>query len=280
MSSMFARLLVALRSMSRRPAAALVGVAVVIGAVGGFVLTRGGDSEDVFIPRGDSEETLALSDPAGSPHFALTSDFDPSSNQEKTVPEDLQEDSDEVLTVDSAEFVDSEGPYALVWKIENGDDTIDCVNCVMLDARLKKIIKSVVDAGLADDVTQIVGADPARTLAGDYSGNGWQVEFVVGNSAKGQQVGDQISNWFLENSVDQKVFSVMWQNRLYSSASCGNALIEVAPVELYPSAIPNTSAAKRDAALDRVMVASPTYAPVFENRDGAQFVSGWKATSC
>lgn len=280
MKSGFARLQAVLRNVPKKIAALVTVAVVVVGVAAGVVLTRGNESSDVFIPRGDGEETLALSDPAGSPHFALTSDFDPSSNPEKTIPENLQEDSDEILTVESAELVEGEGPYSLVWKIENGDDTIDCVNCVMLDKRLKSLIKSVVDEGLVDDVTQIFGVDPARTLAGDYSGNGWQVEFVVGSSAKGQQAGDKIASWLLKKSEDQRVLSVMWQNRIYSAPSCGSNLMDVAPVEVYPTAIPNSPAAKRDAALDRVTAISPTYTPQFENRDGAQFVSGWKASQC
>jgi hypothetical protein len=72
----------------------------------------------------------------------------------------------------------------------------------------------------------------------------------------------------------------MWQNLLYSHSECGTKLLEVAPVEAYPIAIPANPSAQRDAAMDRVVVASPSYIPQFEDRDGAQFVTGWKASSC
>jgi hypothetical protein len=219
-------------------------------------------------------------DPMGSPHFALTSDFDPSVNTTSEVPEELKTDADDILTVRSASFVDGEGPYILDWKLKNGDATISCLNCAMLDARLKTIIAAVLSSGSVEGIEKIVGVEPARTIAGDYSGNGWQVEFVVGTSAKSRKAGEQISAWLLENSVDNKVLSVMWQNLFYSQSECGTRLLDVAPVEAYPNAIPETSSAQRDAAMDRVVAASPSYIPQFEDRDGAQFLTGWKASSC
>jgi hypothetical protein len=216
----------------------------------------------------------------GSPHFALSSDFDPFSNPEGEVPVGLQKDADGTLSVKSAKFIASEGPYVLDWKLKNGDADISCLNCVMLDLRLRKIIAAVLDSGVAESVEKIVGVEPARTLAGDYSGNGWQIEFVVGTTAKGLLAGEKISSWLLENSSEQKILRVMWQNLLYSEPECGKKLIDSAPVEAYPTAIPATPAAQRDAAIDRVIVASPSYVPQFEDRDGAQFLTGWKATSC
>lgn len=279
MRSVFARVVASLRALPNwaRGVVALV----VLLAVATYSLTSGGGSDEtVVIPRGDGEETLAANDPKGSPRFALTDDFDPAQNTDGEVPESFETDVDDVLEVESAEMVESGGPYALVWKIENGNDTIDCVNCALLDVRLKRVIQAVIDAGLADDVSEIQGVDPMRTVAGDYSGNGWQVEFVVGSSAAGQQAGERISAWLLENSVEQRVLSVMWQNRIHSAQECSTALLDLSPVEMYPTGIPNSASARRDAAMDRVGVASPSYVPQFEDREGAQFLSGWKATSC
>ncbi len=255
-------------------------VAVVALVVASAFYFRGGSTSIELLPRGEGEELLSVNDANGSPHFALTSDFDPASNPDKKVPKNLQTDSDDILKVASSKMVEGSGPYSIVWNLEVGDETVECVNCAMLDARVKKIVKAVIDAGLIDGVSEIFGVDPARTIAGDYSGNGWQVEFVVGSSAKGQQAGEKIATWILQNSLEQRVFSVMWQNKIYTSGACEASLMDVAPVEMYPSSIPNNSSAQRDAAMDRVSVASPSYAPQFENREGAQFLSGWKATSC
>jgi hypothetical protein len=260
---------------------AVIALAIVIVIVGAVVFTRGSGEDDLsFIPRGNADEVLEVADPKGSPHFALTSDFDPSVNTEAEVPEELRKDAEGLLSVESASFVDGEGPYVLDWKIKNGDSDISCLNCAMLDSRLKKIIAAVLSSGSADGIEGIVGVEPARTIAGEYSGNGWQIEFVVGTSAKSRKAGEQISAWILENSVENRILSVMWQNLLYSQSDCGTQLLDVAPVEVYPSAIPANSSAQRDAAMDRIVVASPTYIPQFEDRDGAQFLTGWKASSC
>ena len=268
-----------LAQLSRKSQAmgAVVVVALVLVVV---VVSRGGSDDSAFIPKGDADEVLAADDAKGSPHFALTSDFDPSINTEAEVPEELRTDADGALTVKSASFIAGEGPYVLDWKMKNGDSDISCLNCAMLDARLKKIIAAVLSSGNAEGIEKIVGVEPARTIAGDYSGNGWQVEFVVGTTAKSRKAGEQISAWLLENSVENKVLSVMWQNLLYSQSECGTKLLDVAPVEAYPTAIPANPSAQRDAAMDRVVVASPSYIPQFEDRDGAQFLTGWKASSC
>ena len=269
-----------IQKFSKKAQIVIASLALAVLGVAAFVVSRGGNEEDSFIARGAGDEMLAVDDANGSPHFALTSDFDPTENADATVPTDFREDADGILTVNSAQFVESDGPYVLDWKIKNGDSKISCLNCMLLDARLKKIISAVLASGSADGIEEIVGVEPARTLAGDYAGNGWQVEFVVGNSAKSQQAGEKISTWLLENSVDHKVISVLWQNLLFSSNECGKKLLDVSPVEAYPSAIPASSSAQRDAAMDRVIVASPTYIPQFEDRDGAQFLAGWKSSSC
>jgi hypothetical protein len=275
-----ARCIARIQQLSKNVRIALaVGVAVLFAGVG-FVVLREDNSDPGFIARGAGDQILMPDDPMGSPHFALTSDFDPSVNTTSAVPAELKTDADDILTVKSATFVDGEGPYVLNWKLKNGDSNISCLNCALLDARVKRIIAAVLASGSADGIDKIVGVEPARTLAGDYSGNGWQAEFVVGASAKSVQAGEKITTWLLENSVDNKVLSVLWQNLLYSSSECGNKLLDVPPVEAYPNAIPTTESAQRDAAMDRVTVASPTYIPQFEDRDGAQFLTGWKTTSC
>jgi hypothetical protein len=280
MKQRFHGLLEKFKELSKATRAIIAVLVVAVVAIAVVFMSRGDSQDSVFVPRGDTEEVLAVDDPQGSPHFALPSDFDPSVNTDAEVPAELRKDADGALTVKSASFIAGEGPYVLDWRMKNGDSDISCLNCAMLDARLKNIIAAVLSSGSAEGIERIVGVEPARTLAGDYSGNGWQVEFVVGTSAKARKAGEQISAWLLENSVENKVLSVMWQNLLYSHSECGTKLLEVAPVEAYPIAIPANPSAQRDAAMDRVVVASPSYIPQFEDRDGAQFVTGWKASSC
>lgn len=260
---------------------AVVATGIVVAIVATFIIMRGGGDSDLsFVPRGDADEVLAVTDPKGSPHFVLTEDFDPSSNADKKVPKKFESDDSKVLDVAKAAFVDGGGPYALQWEIKNGDDTVKCINCIFLDKRVKEIIAAAIEAGILDDVEEIVGLDPSRTLAGDYAGNGWQVEFVVGNSAQGVAAGEEIAAWLLENSKANKVLGVQWKNIRYFADTCDTDLSGTTPSELYPTSIPADELSQRNAAMDRVIAQSPSYVPQFEDRDGAQFVTGWKATSC
>lgn len=269
----------------------VVGVALVaVVAVFAVVVTNRDDSSlsfDPVPPKGATEEEsteLAPDDEEGSPHVVLPDDFDPSTNTERTVPDELRSDSDNALDVKSAKFIDGNGPYELEWKVaRKSGDPVSCRNCAFVDERVKLIIKAVLESDIAESVEEIVGLDPTRTLAGDYSGNGWQVEFVVGSGASGYKNGEQIAEWLLKNSRDNKIYSILWRNLLYKEAGkCDAKLAETAPVEAYPQDVPERGdeAAARDAGMDRVVVASPAYEPKFEDRDGAQFVSAWKATGC
>ena len=262
---------------------------VVVALIATFVLVRlGSDSKvDFLAPKGGADEDakeLTADDPKGSPHVVLPDEFDPSSNEKRTVPEELTTDADEVLTVESATLVDGNGPYDLVWTVKrSAGDPVACRNCAFVDARVKSIIKAVLDSDVAEGVEEIIGLDVTRTLAGDYSGNGWQAEFVVGSTATGYKNGEQLAEWILKNSKDNKVHSVLWRNLLYKEDGvCDANLAEAAPVEAYPQDVPETGDAQaiRDAGMDRIIVSSPSYEPTFEDRDGAQFVSAWKATGC
>lgn len=258
---------------------AVVGVVVLVAGVVFFVVNNSGD-EDSAVPRGDADEVLAPTDPAGSPRFILDESFDPIENSSRSVPRELQTDSEAVLSVSSASFVDGDGPYLLRWNLQVGDEDIACINCHLLDTRMKQLIKSMIDADVLDGVDEIRGVDVARTLAGDYAGTGWQAEFVVGATARSIQDGERISTWLLTNSRDKKIFSVTWQNMFYSKNACDSDLISTSPVLAYPTDIGSDAQSRRDAAMDRVVATSPSYAPVFEDRQGVQVLAGWKATSC
>lgn len=261
----------------------LLSVAATIAVLTGVIVVMsagGGDEELTLVPRGDSEEVLPPSDPAGSPHFVLTDDFDPAVNTSRKVPDFLSSDPDGLLDVEESVMSDGTGPYDIVWRIARGGGQVDCVNCAMLDARLKSIIASVLESPAGEGVESVIGVDTARTLAGDYAGNGWQAEFVVGDGAEGVASGEKVASWLLANSAEGRILSVTWQNLLRAASKCGTDLSAVAPVEAYNSDPGSSAAARRDAALDRVVVASPAYSPVFEDRDGAVVLQGWRATSC
>lgn len=264
----------------------LVGLILLVSV---FIVVRRDDSPDVPDFPGvksavEETEVLDVDDPQGSPRIVLPEAFDPAVNPDGDVPDDLEDDADEVLDVTEARMVQGGGPYNLVWKVERTDgDPIDCVNCAFVDVRIKKIIADVLRRSSSGDIDSIVGLDPTRTLAGDYSGNGWQVEFVVGRSAAAFTTGEDVAQHLLGTSDKNGVYSVIWQNLLYNNPNaCDVDLDRVSPIEVFPLGVDaiDEAGGARDAGLDRVVVSSPDYSPQFENRDGAQFVTGWKATGC
>jgi hypothetical protein len=253
--------------------------AVVIVLALGLVLRSSGTS--LFSSKGDAEKTLAADDQKGSPHVVLPKELDPGTNTKRTVPKNMSADHSKILTVKSAELVDGSGPYNLVWTITGKDDKeFKCINCAFVDDRVKKIIAAVVATDNASDIDHIEGLDPSRTLAGDYIGNGWGAQIVVGVTAKGFKAGEAISQWLIDNSKANSVFSVLWQNMMYTAGECKKDLSTSAPVEAYHTAIGSSAANRADAGIDRVIFSSPSYSPVFEDRSGTQFISGWKPTSC
>ena len=275
--------------VSTRPRVAVLGGLALIAIVFVGALAIGGnDRQSITGPdvksAADESEVLAADDTKGSPHVVLTEEFDPEANPERKVPDELKKDADEVLTVEEATFNEGTGPYDLVWKLKRKKgDPVSCINCAFVDKRVKSIINATLESDASEGINQIVGLDVTRTMAGDYSGNGWQVEFVVGSSASGYKNGEELATWLLGHSKDNHIYSVLWRNLFYNeSDSCTAELETTSPVEAFPQEISTAenSAMARDAGMDRIVVSSPAYTPQFEDRDGAQFVTGWKATGC
>lgn len=267
-------------AMSMRARALSVGVAVILLAALAIVVTRGGENSS-FTPKGDAEEILGADDPRGNPHILLPDAFNPTVNTKKEVPEEYKGDASGSLTVKSAKFVDGNGPYVLQWKVKVGKyEKVKCNNCLLIAPRLRKLLAEILKLDAAGSIESIQGYDPSRTVAADYLGNGWQMQIIMGNSSNAYKDGDAIAQWLLTNSKDNAVQSVLWQNLLYSSEECGNDLSSVPPVEAYSQAVGNNDAERADAGIDRVIVSSPEYTPILEDRDGAQFIAGWKTAKC
>lgn len=276
-------------SVSQRPRAATLGALIVVAVVAvGLVVILGGGGDSNLSPGvksgAEEKKVLDAGDPNGSPHVVLTEAFDPEANPDAKVPDELKKDADEELTVEEASLEAGSGPYDLVWKLKRKKgDPVSCFNCAFVDKRVKTIIKGALESDAAEGITRINGLDITRTAAGDYAGNGWQAEFVVGSTPAGYKNGEEIATWLLGNSKDNHIYSVLWRNLFYNEAdSCDAKLESAAPVEPYPQDVSESAdaATLRDAGMDRIVVTSPSYFPQFEDRDGAQFVTGWKATGC
>lgn len=264
---------------SRVRVASIAGAVVVVAAVAVFV-TRG-SNDSLLGPKGDANEMLTGDDPRGNPHILLPDAFNPAVNTKKEVPDEYKGDASGALTVKSVKFVDANGPFVLQWKVKVGKyEKVKCDNCLLIASRLRKLLAEILKLDAADSIESIQGYDPSRTVAGDYLGNGWQMQIIMGNTSKAFKDGDAIAQWLLRNSKDNAVQGVLWQNLAYSAEECGNDLSAVAPVEAYSQAVGNTDAERADAGIDRIIVSSPEYTPILEDRDGAQFIVGWKPTKC
>lgn len=280
-TNMIARVLARFLGLTPRVRVGVVTSLVLLIGAGVFVMTNGSTDSDMTIPKGDADTILAADDPRGNPHLLLPDAFNPAVNTNKEVPEDYQGDASGALTIKSAKFVTANGPYVLQWKLKVGKyGKVKCDNCLLIAPRLRKVLAEILKLDAAGSIEQIQGYDASRTTAGDYLGNGWQMQIIVGNSAKGYKDGDSIAQWLLGNSKDNAVQGVLWQNLLYSVEECGKDLSSAAPVEAYPQAVGADAAARADAGIDRIIVSSPEYTPILEDRDGAQFVAGWKPTKC
>lgn len=233
--------------------------------------------------------TIPLSDPAGSPVPELIPEADPGHADAGVVRASSRANFlTGGLSLASWRFVDGDGPKVLEWTITDGDGgSWTCQNCFYLPPRLQGVVSEVLGMTIADHLDDVIGWEPARTQPGDYAGNGWQVEFVFGSDADGGNAAQGLVTWLMGcpdgtcTAHTLRVSDVVWNNRLWSSAGCGQDMATVAPLVLYPGYVAGTSAAAdRDAGIDRVIVASPAYRPFFEDRNGALFMSSWQSTGC
>ncbi len=231
--------------------------------------------------------TIPPSDPDGSPRPTLFPEAHPAHADAGVVTAAAKVDDSGALSLWSWAYEAGDGPSVLVWNFNLEDGLVPCRNCAYLATRLRNLIGEVLALPSASALDEVVGFDPARTTPGDYAGNGWQVEFVYGTDADGLDAAADLAEWLLDCSDgscrgELLDFShVLWRNRLYASAGCGEDFGYVAPYEVYPGYEQGTSdAGDRDAAFDRVIVASPAYRPLWEDRNGAQVLTAYLATGC
>lgn len=232
-------------------------------------------------------DTIAPDDPDGSPVPTLFPEANPGHPDAGIVTAAAKADDSGALSLWSWSYESAAGPSVLVWNFNLEDGLVPCRNCAYLATRLRNLIAEVLLHPSSYALDEVVGFDPARTTPGDYAGNGWQVEFVYGTDADGLDASADLAEWLLDctdGSCRGELLDfshVLWRNRLYASTGCGEDFGYLAPYEVYPGYVQGTSdAGDRDAGFDRVIVASPAYRPVWEDRNGAQVLTGYLETGC
>jgi hypothetical protein len=289
--------------IDKRKLAPIVGtVVVVLALVLGIRIFSQGDSGGV---RSNAEEGVEQGDLFNAPNAVdvplvtvplgtngvgvrptLFAEANPSDANAGVISDSHKVDDSGRLEIASAKFVDGNGPKDLIWSITAGDAEIECRNCAYLPTRLRTLIAEVLDTPVGGKVKSIVGWEPSRATPGDFSGFGEQVEFVFANDRDGSFAAQALSNWLLNcdetcRANDLSFSDVVWNNMLWSSRGCGQDMATVVPNTLYAGFESGKSAeADRDAGIDRVIVASPSHRPYFEEREGLQVMTAWQVTGC
>lgn len=239
---------------------------------------------------------LASTDAAGSPRPILPAEASITTNAAKTVGTALRTDADGVLTVTAAEWVGTATPMTLRWTVAGKT----CDNCAFLSPSTKKVVRALLTATLAGSgIAAIRGFDPTANGVGQYQGDGWAFEVLIGDStsASAQRTGNAIRDWALGCSgdtaatcrnVELGIGELRWKNQVWSVADCTSALQNGGPrmlladvSTLLKGATAETAALVRQrAAIDRVVVAVPTYRPVFASSGDTRALTGFASTGC
>lgn len=239
---------------------------------------------------------LATTDVAGSPRPVLPAEASITSNATKAVGTTLRTDSDGILTVTAAEWVGTSTPMTLRWTIAGKP----CDNCAFLSTTAKKAVKALLAANFAGSgITSIRGFDPTVVGVGQFQGNGWGFEVLIGDSTSlaAQKTGNAVRDWVLGctgdtastcKNVDLGIGELRWKNQVWAVADCTSALQNGGPKmlvadvsKLLKGASADTAALVRQrAAIDRVVVATPTYRPVFASTGDARALTGYASTGC
>lgn len=247
-------------------------------------------------PGGYQSMYLATTDPLGAPRPTLPAEASITSNAAKTVSTALRTDSTGVLTVSAAEWVGTSTPLTLRWTV-NG---IPCDNCAFLSSSAKKIVKALLATTLAGSgIKSIRGLDPTAVGLGQYQGNGWGFEALIGDATNTDAIktGNAIRDWALGctggtastcKNVDLGIGEVKWKNQIWSVSDCTSALQNGGPRQLVADVSKLLKGASADqvtlvrqrAAIDRVAIATPTYRPVFASSGTARALTGFASTGC
>ena len=248
---------------------------------------------------GNFQATYLASDNAlGAPRPALPAEASLTSNAARAVSAAWNTDS--VLTVTKAEWVGTTTPMTLRWTISTtSSGSLVCDNCAFVTAKAKSIIKEVTSQTLkGSGIKSIRGLDPTSPQVGAYLGNGWGVEFILGEQTNDSAAtGNAIRDFLLSCSgttastcknVSLKVAELKWKNTLWSTSDCVSALRNGGPSQLIDgiaTALTGASAEtaaliRARAALDRVAVATPAYRPVFNTSGTTRTLTGFASTGC
>ena len=248
---------------------------------------------------GNFQATYLASDNAlGAPRPALPAEASLTSNAARAVSAAWNTDS--VLTVTKAEWVGTTTPMTLRWTISTtSSGSLVCDNCAFITAKAKSIIKEVTSQTLkGSGIKSIRGLDPTSPQVGAYLGNGWGVEFILGEQTNDSAAtGNAIRDFLLSCSgttastcknVSLKVAELKWKNTLWSTSDCISALRNGGPSQLIDGIATALTGANADtaalirarAALDRVAVATPAYRPVFNTSGTTRTLTGFASTGC
>ncbi|NDG66198.1 MAG: hypothetical protein EBY23_04625 [Actinobacteria bacterium] len=208
-------------------------------------------------------------------------------------------DSAAVLTVTKAEWVGTTTPMTLRWTISTAAGALQCDNCAFVTTKAKRIIKEVTAQKLkGSGITSIRGLDPTYSEVGAFIGNGWGVEFLVGDQGNDSAAtGNAIRDLLLSCSGDTAsscknvslgVAELKWKNIIWSTSDCVSALRNGGPrqflddltTSLTGASAETAALVKQRGALDRVAVATPAYRPVFTTTGTTRTITGFASTGC
>lgn len=239
---------------------------------------------------------LATTDPLGSPRPNLPAESLIANNAGKSVGATYATDSAGILNVTAAQWVGDTSPMTLRWTVGG----VACDNCAFLSASAKKIVKSLIASTPASSgIKSIRGLDPTATTLGQFIGNGWAFEALIGDSTSTTAVatGNAIRDWALGctggtaatcRNVDLGIGELRWKNQIWSVADCTSALQNGGPKLLFADlskALKGADAAttnfvRQRGAIDRVVIATPTYRPVFNGSGDTRALTGFASTGC
>jgi len=188
----------------------------------------------------------------------------------------------------------------LRWTISTtSSGSLVCDNCAFITAKAKSIIKEVTSQTLkGSGIKSIRGLDPTAPQVGAFLGNGWGVEFLLGEQTNDSAAtGNGIRDFLLSCSgttastcknVSLKVAELKWKNTLWSTSDCISALRNGGPSQLIDGIATALTGANADtaalirarAALDRVSVGTPAYRPVFNTSGTTRTLTGFASTGC
>ena len=242
---------------------------------------------------------LASTDVLGAPRPTLPIEASLESNASRAVSTALRTDAAGVLTVSAASWVGST-PMTLRWTITTTAGSLQCDNCAFVTTKTKRLIKEVTSVKLdGSGVKSVRGLDPTATKVGQFAGNGWGVEFLVGEPGdiEAGATGNAIRDLLLSctgttastcKNVSLGAAELKWKNQVWSTSDCVSALRNGGPRQLIDGvagllkgASAETAALVRQrSALDRVVVGLPAYRPVFSSSGTTRTLTGFASTGC